>query len=213
MLRIAICDDDRLHSSTLHTLLLTYCEQHSIAAQIMIFHSGFDLLSTVDDQGPFDLYFLDILMPGMTGIDVGHKIRQEDTSSLIIYLTSSAEYAVESYMIRAFHYLIKPFDLQLLTSVLNQAFDALLPKKDQFILVKTQESIVKLPLDQILYAELYNQSVRYCLLDGSFLNTLSLHESFLSTTAPLTKYTHFVRCGASFVVNLKQVSSIQKNVA
>ena len=213
MLRIAICDDDHLHSENLNELLTAYCKQHNIQLKVQIFTSGFDLLATVDDQAHFDLYFLDIVMPHISGIEVGHKIRCNNTDSLIIFLTTSPEYAVESYTIRAFHYLLKPYDPAYLTTVLDQAFSILLPKEDRFILVKTHETIQKLPLDQILYAELYNRAIRYYLKDNTYIDSLSLRESFQAAVSPLLKYSHFIRCGASFVVNLKHIAAIKKNYA
>lgn len=56
----------------------------------------------------FDILFLDILMPGVNGIDTASEIRKLDNNIKIIFLTSSAEFAVQSYTVGAYFYQLKP---------------------------------------------------------------------------------------------------------
>ena len=56
----------------------------------------------------YDVLLLDIIMPGLNGIGAAREIRENDRSIPIIFLTSSPEFAVESYRVRAFDYLLKP---------------------------------------------------------------------------------------------------------
>lgn len=55
----------------------------------------------------YQLLLLDILMPGFTGIQAAREIRTFDSETKIIFLTSSPEFAVESYGVDAFYYLLK----------------------------------------------------------------------------------------------------------
>jgi len=72
------------------------------------FHSPLELLSEVERGTRLDIIFLDVLMPGQDGISAAREIRKYDTSVKIIYLTSSSEYAVDSYEVGAYFYQLKP---------------------------------------------------------------------------------------------------------
>ena len=56
----------------------------------------------------FDILLLDVIMPGENGIDAAREIRRYDNNVKIIFLTSSAEFAVESYTVGAYFYQLKP---------------------------------------------------------------------------------------------------------
>lgn len=83
------------------------------------FQSGYELLDAVERSGSFDLYLLDIVMPEQNGIEVGLSIRKLDGLGLIVYLTTSPDYAVDSYLTNAFHYLLKPVRWEQMVSVLG----------------------------------------------------------------------------------------------
>lgn len=81
----------------------------------------------MERSGSFDLYLLDIVMPEQNGIEVGLSIRKLDGLGLIVYLTTSPDYAVDSYLTNAFHYLLKPVRWEQMVSVLDRAMDILGP--------------------------------------------------------------------------------------
>ena len=56
----------------------------------------------------YDIYLLDVVMPGLNGIELAKEIRSSDKAADIIFLTSSPEFAVESYTVKASNYLVKP---------------------------------------------------------------------------------------------------------
>ncbi len=66
-----------------------------------------DLLASMEREN-YDLLFLDVLMPGLSGIQAAREIRQKNENIKIVFLTSSPEYAVESYSVQATNYLLKP---------------------------------------------------------------------------------------------------------
>ena len=72
------------------------------------FQSPFELLTEIEKGIRPDILFLDVVMPGQNGMDVAKEIRQYDTNMKIIFLTSSPEFAVESYSVGAYFYQLKP---------------------------------------------------------------------------------------------------------
>lgn len=118
-MHIALCDDSRAELSRLTFLLEEYRLKRDGSLTYDIFTNATDLLETIPVHH-FDLLLLDILMPGITGMDAAREIRQTNSTIPIIFLTSSSEYAVESYRVNAADYLLKPLDADKLFPVLDK---------------------------------------------------------------------------------------------
>lgn len=212
MIRLALCDDESVQRATVGTLLQNYAAQRpDLAVKLTVFASGRELLAAVEESDSFDLYVLDIVMPELSGIDVGMQLRQLGSDAPIIYLTISSEYAVDSYSARAFHYLIKPVDPVQLYQVLDQAVAAQEKRRSACITVRTRGSVQLVRMDEILYAELTGRAVRYHLFNRPPLDGMTLRIPFQKEIAPLLADARFFLCGASFVANLFYVTAVEKN--
>ena len=137
MLRLALCDDDPQQRASVGALLQEYAAlRPALAAKLSIFSSSWELLADEEEGACFDLYVLDVVMPEVSGIELGVKLRELGRSGAIIYLTISPEYAVDSYAAQAFYYLMKPVEPERLYQVLDQAVAAL--EKRRAIILETQ---------------------------------------------------------------------------
>lgn len=213
MLRIALCDDDPAQLELLEHLIQSYIIDRNLKhCQILAFSSAQTLL-TSSDPHQYDLYLLDVVMPEQNGIDLGKNLRNLGAQAPIIYLTTSREFAVDSYEIHAFHYLVKPVEPEKLFSVLDQALAGYRQQETHYIVAKTKEATLRIPLKDIMYAELYSRTIRYHLADGQMVSTITLREPFQAAMAMLLEHDSFVLCGASYVVNLAYVSAMQKEGA
>lgn len=211
MIKLAVCDDEAEQREAIGNLLREYAASRpSPAIKISIFSSGQDLLAAAEECGGFDLYVLDIVMPGLSGIDLGVRLRELYNGGVIIYLTISPEYAVDSYAARAFYYLMKPAEPDKLFPVLDQAVAALEKKRAACVAVRTKDGLERVRLDEIVYAELTGRTVRYHLADGSSLDSLTVRSPFQEEAAPLLADQRFFLCGASFAVNLFYVTAVEK---
>lgn len=211
MIKLAVCDDEAEQREAIGNLLREYAASRpSPAIKISIFSSGQDLLAAAEECGGFDLYVLDIVMPGLSGIDLGVRLRELYADGTIIYLTISPEYAVDSYAARAFYYLMKPAEPDKLFPVLDQAVAALEKKRAACVAVRTKDGLERVRLDEIVYAELTGRTVRYHLADGSSLDSLTVRSPFQEEAAPLLADQRFFLCGASFAVNLFYVTAVEK---
>ena len=97
MLKIAFCDDDLEILKELGILLDKYKKERDEDLTCTVFQSPLELLAAIEKGFSFDILFLDILMPGENGIETAKEIRQYDNNMKIIFLTSSPEFAVQSY--------------------------------------------------------------------------------------------------------------------
>ena len=104
MLKIGFCDDDIAVLKELQVLVDRYRVERNRAMEYVVFQSPLELLAAFEKGLRFDIIFLDIMMPGQNGMEAAKEIRVFDTAVRIIFLTSSAEFAVESYTVGAYFY-------------------------------------------------------------------------------------------------------------
>lgn len=117
-MKIAICDDDRNELLQIQTLLDLYAQERQMEFIVKEYHSSFELASAAANE-TFQIYLLDVLMPVLNGIDLAREIRLMDKAADILFLTSSPEFAVESYMVKASNYLLKPVQKEILFQALD----------------------------------------------------------------------------------------------
>lgn len=210
-IRIALCDDETEYHETTRKLLTEYRQSSPLFSfALSHFFSGGELLDYIERNGAFDLYILDVIMPGLSGIQLGAALRQQNDNGLIIYLTSSPDFAVESYNTDALHYLLKPVGSEQFFLCMDKAVSRLKHALTETISVKTPGSVRIVPIHNILYAERINRCIRYYLEDGTMIDSVSFSGALQDAAAPLTAFRDFLIVGSSFVVNLYHVKEITK---
>lgn len=165
MLKIAVCDDDNGELSHITALLEQYQAQKHIAARIELFHNAMELMEALCSTN-YQLLLLDILMPGFTGIQAARELRTFDSETKIIFLTSSPEFAVESYRVDAFYYLLKPIKGSDLFPVLDRLL-LQLHRAGDTLLLAMPSGLVRLPYSDIEVLEVNSKRLLFYLTDGS----------------------------------------------
>lgn len=196
MLNIALCDDDPGALSHAKALLAEYLEGKGPYA-ISQFSGAMALLDAMRAKS-FSLLLLDILMPGLTGIQAARELRRCDRETKIIFLTSSPEFAVESYRVEAFSYLLKPIHREDLFPVLDRYF-LQLRQAEKTVLLSTPEGLLRLPCDQIEVLEINSKKLLFCLTDGTQRQISGTLAEFETT---LLESGSFVKVHRSYLVNM-----------
>ena len=208
MLRIAICDDEAQYVQQTENFVREYLHcRPELSGQIHTFQRGQELLCQVEETGGFDLYLLDIVMPGLDGIRTGQKLREFGDGGEIIYLTVSPDYAIDSYSVHAFFYLLKPLEKGRFFAVLDAAAKKLNDRRSKAVLITTKDGPRRLLLDQILYVERVGRSLRY-FCSGGTVDSMSLRVPFHAAVEPLLADPRFCQCGSSFAFNLQHVTGV-----
>lgn len=104
-MKIAVCDDDSQELARISSFIDTYLLGKKFSLIYKTFQNATELLSTMNSSD-YDIVLSDILMPGMTGMKAAHEIRGFDTEVKIVFLTSSPEFAVESYAVKSYDELL-----------------------------------------------------------------------------------------------------------
>ena len=205
-MHIAVCDDNIEELSRIASLLEDYCGEREDTITYEAFHSAIELLEIIKVR-QFDLLLLDILMPGITGMDAARELRRSDSDIPIIFLTSSREYAVESYRVSAEDYIMKPARKDEIFPILDRQL-ARFTKEDAYLTLKTGSGIVKLPFSQIAYVEVINRSIQFILANGEVREAYGYLTDY---ERDLLSDPHFFKPHRSYVVNLCHVTELNKN--
>lgn len=210
MIRIAICDDDIHSLEDIYLKVNQYATEHpETDFFVRRFHSVYDLLECLDSERcTFHIYLLDIVMPLLNGIEVGLQIRKSDTHAVIIYLTLSPEFALESFKTSPLSYLIKPIGQQELSSALTRAIDQLQHTLESQVLVRTKEGLTNILFNQILYVEYQRHSIVFHLSGNRTVSSMVLRESFTTFFENYLSDPRFLRPHASYAVNMDHVQSL-----
>ena len=164
MIRIAICDDDITSIDEIYRFVCAYASTHpTIEFAVRRFHSVYDILECLESKARnFNIYLLDILMPILNGIELGMQIRKSDAHAAIVYLTSSQEYALESFKTNPAGYLVKPVKQEAIFALLDRLCGQFERLKDSQVLVRTKDGLVNLHFHQIfLFSHYIKHSIEY----------------------------------------------------
>lgn len=203
-MRIAACDDNQQELERLSSLLAAYRQKTKAGFTYKIYSHGVTLLDDVR-KGGFDFLLLDVMMPFLNGMQLAHEIRSFNENIKIAFLTSSPEFAVESYSVEACGYVLKPVTADNLYPILDKLFrNAQNPAES--LSVRFQNGVAKLLFSRISYLEVMNRTLCFHMTDGSVKELI----------APLSDYEdqllqrpEFIRVHRSFIVNLFQVQELR----
>lgn len=207
MLQIAVCDDNIDELSNMVQLIDQYRTSRHLNCQYAVFLNGFDLLSALEKGKLFDIYCLDIIMPGFTGIDVAKEIRVYDKTAPILFFTSSPDFALESYSVKAINYVLKPISKEKFFFAFDEMLERIkMDNKEDAIIVKSNEGIQKILISNLVFAEVIGRNVLYHLRSGKIIECL---ESFSTVCDNLLKYGCFIKTHRSYIVNMQYVDTIE----
>ncbi|MEG1427352.1 MAG: LytTR family DNA-binding domain-containing protein [Oscillospiraceae bacterium] len=205
MLQVAICDDHIEELSNLSALLDAYRFERRVDLLYTVFQSPLDLISTIEKGTAYDVILLDVVMPGLNGIDAAKDIRSYDKNVKIIFLTTSAEFAVESYAVAAYFYQLKPVWKDSLFTLMDRVSADITRAGGESLVVRCKTGILRILIDQLVCCEVVGKTLLYHLSSGAVLestgNMKNLEQSLL-------RYPCFVKPHRSYLVNMDAICDI-----
>ena len=204
-MKIAICDDELPYLEETERLLKQWADQRGVAITLYRFSNGDDLIQAHQTYC-MDLVILDIIMPLLNGMDTARELRQDHQSVPIIFLTSSREYAVDSYEVKALNYLIKPLEADRLFDVLDDFWETTHTARE-FFAAQTDTGFCRITLEDVDYLEAQNKRVLVSLSNDT---DIEIRELFSKCEKIFTLEKGFFKCHRSYIVNLNHVEQFTK---
>ncbi len=209
MLSIAICDDEKNICDYLEKRTRECLAKYDMDARISVFGDGAELLECCkQDPTSFDIIFLDIKMKTINGVDCAKGLRDEGVNSLIVFVTSSAEYVFSGYEAKAFRYILKTDLENAFDHIFGECLGELKKQTTSFYTIETPSLAKKISLDEILYFESKLRVIK--------LHTKNEEISFYGKLDEIEKELEqkdFLRIHQSFLVNATKIKLLTKEEA
>ena len=191
---IAIVEDDASCYKQLESILQSWSIKHNIMISISYYETGKELLSGTFRK--YQLIFLDIDMPEISGMETARELRQNDYNSYIIFVTAHNEYVYEGYHVRALDYIIKPITPKALETCLNPVLHEL---ESSAYILRTATSIEKIPYSSIIAFATQGHYIEIITKQNTYRQKISL--KILKQLLP----EDFVQCHRTVIVNINHV--------
>lgn len=202
MIKIAIVEDEELHSERLKSHLLRFAAEKNTSFEIIVFNNAITFLENY--SGNYSVIFMDIRMPYMNGMDAAHKLRELDPDVMLIFITSLTQYAIKGYEVNAQNYIVKPVTYPDFVLKFTKAYLKLQQQSALHIALPTEKGIVKLLPEEIIYCEVTKHQTVFHTIRGDFsqYTTLRAIENKLNGNT-------FCKCNHCYLVNLSYVKEIE----
>ena len=206
MFKIAICDDEMTSLMINRALTEQVLEEEHIEYQITTFEDMYTMMKGVlDDNSDFDLLLSDILAVGMNGIEAAEEIRRLGDKLPIVFISSTAEYALDGYRVNALRYLQKPVQIDKLREALLEAYSNIGKKRTEYLSFQVADRFYKVNLDDIIYLESMGRDTHVV----TKTETICVHAKF-SDMEQQVPSDRFIRCHRSYIINLTEVKDIAR---
>lgn len=215
-LKAIIIDDEKMARTLLEGLINEYCSDIKVVETCQDLATGVKAIRKLKP----DLVFLDIEMPGHSGLELLEFFSEEEVDFSIIFVTAYNQYAIQAFKLSAVDYLLKPVDADDLIQsvdrykknnstvnyeVLKQNLSGNSPQK---IAVPSSNSIKFIEVDEILFFKAEGAYTDITLLDGKVITVSKGLKKFEDTLIDNTK---FFRCHKSYIINLDHITEHVKS--
>lgn len=198
MYRIALVEDEKYNADRFCDILNDYSQKEHVEFQIRWYRDAISFLEEYSEG--YDIVFMDIRMPVMDGMEAARKLRERDSTVVLVFLTALAQYAIQGYEVQAADYILKPVN----QTVLEMKLKRLLPRcrrNESTIALDTDKNKVFLQPDELLYVEIYDHHIHYQTTDG----VLRSYGTLKQVEEKLPKNI-FYRINNQTIINLRHVT-------
>lgn len=199
ILSVAIIEDDISAARELERCLTGFGAQSGHTFSIFHYNDAVVFLSGY--QSRYDIIFMDIKMPGIDGMSASEQLRRVDPVTMLIFVTSMVQYAVQGYDVSAFDFIVKPINPVAFTMKMRRAMCALKLNKGNELTLHVNGVTHVLSTSAIQYIEVMNHSLTYHTEQG----VLSVRGKLTEAEQHLPEESFF-RCSVSYLINLRYVT-------
>ena len=211
-MKAIIVDDEIRARELLNNLITEFCKDVEVLDQC---HDLPNAVKAIHKHKP-DVVFLDIEMPGHSGLELLDFFNPDEIDFAIVFTTAYNQYAIDAIKLSAFDYILKPIEPEELEKTVARLKKKLAgnSKKENNIAtnekigVPTSNGLKFIETDTIVYLKADNTYTEVYTNDGNRLIVSRTLKNFEET---LSSYTNFFRCNKSYMVNVKFVTDYVKS--
>jgi DNA-binding LytR/AlgR family response regulator len=199
MTRILICDDNSVDLDELQRIIEDFYNQTALPYSVLRFSDPRDAFHYIEDGNKVDIAVLDVIMPEKNGMELASGMRNLGFDGFFVFLTSSNDFAAQSYSVKAFSYILKPAVKESVGDVLSK-IENLRHENDRNGFPLTRRSGVRFVLyTELMFVEVINHQLLFHLADGE---VISIYSSLKEYSEKLLSQPQNCRPQKSFIVNL-----------
>lgn len=202
MIRIGIVEDDALSRKLVLDYLARYEAAHAESFEISVFEDGSQILRGYRPR--FDIILLDIQMEDVDGMTTAKRIRQVDDQVVLVFITSSPQFAIKGYEVDATSYLLKPLPWFAFEQELSRSIQVARKRVGASLLLQSGSDVVRLAVGDIVYIE----SVKHRLEIHTTSGSHSISGALKDMEAQLEGQ-DFFRSNSCYLVNLAHVQGVR----
>lgn len=203
MYRALIVEDDPQAAETLRAHLERYAAERGTSLSVEILPSALEFL---EGTRPADVVFMDIGLPGVSGMEAAEVMRQTDELTPLIFVTDLAQYAVRGYQVDALDFMVKPVTYEDFALRMGRAMRVMDRNAGGTVSVATDEGLRVIAEKDVVYVEIFRHDL-YWHVTGS---AQPLHaRGTLTRVAEELGAERFCRVSASHLINMGQLALIR----
>ncbi|PNV60922.1 DNA-binding response regulator [Clostridium sp. chh4-2] len=202
-MKIAIVDDLSMCRADIQDCVERYLREHYDGEMPFVeqFASGEEFLAGFQAEF-YDIIFIDQFMSGLSGMDTARRIREKDEVTALVFITTSRDYAIDSYGVRASGYLVKPYSyLEFAKAMDNAGLEKI--RNARFICLEGKKILLR--------------EILWCSLEGHYLQIhtekrgiLRFRVAMRELSILLEPYIQFLNCYKGCIVNMERVACMGK---
>lgn len=201
-INIALCDDEPESLTIIQGELYKSAEKLNIEIETYVYNNGNKIVDLIcKDKEDFDILFLDIDMPDISGLEIAKKLREKGSDIILIFISAHEQYVFESIEYNPFRYIRKSRIEKEILLALKAAYARLEEMRDSYVVVKTEESEVRVKHSDIMYFETTARKVGIHLNDGE---VFIVRKTIRGLSEELNDE-HFIKVHSGCVVNARYI--------
>lgn len=200
MHKVLIVEDDDAAAQALARAIDRYAVEHGCAFQVARCASAMGL----DDLPDVDLLFMDIDLPGQNGLDAAIELREHNHTTVLIFVTNLAQYAVRGYAAEALDFIVKPFSYGDFSLRMDRAMHALAQKRQRAVKIQSRGETRIFTTSELVFVEVSGHNLVYYLASGQ---TVEARSSLAAAAAELTD-AGFLKISSGCIINMAHVRGV-----